>query len=239
MIDIIWPSIAQSSKEKSLADCQSTDKTRRIRKKPLPVGTQAMILREQRANKQEERYDGPYTIVQLNPRSKAYRVTELLGNLVKRVVPLSKIKPLEFRVPQEELKKHWEISKVLRHRGPPGKREYSVVWKGWKGATWVAEADFSSKECIKAYWKTEKTHKAPMTPTTDAPPSTPPILLRNPPTDITPLHIACIYLHIPETNPRTRPTTNRKAFIKNSEFFRTNSSPTPATTLKNSAVNSL
>jgi hypothetical protein len=225
MDETVWPSIAQSSKAKGLADCEATDKGRRVRQKPLPIGTQAMILREQRANKLEERYDGPYTVVQFNSRSKAYRVTDLLGNLVKRVVPLSKLKPLEYRVPKEELQKHWEVSKVVAHRGPPGKREYSTLWKGWKGATWVRETDFSSKECIKDYWKSEKSNRtAPSTPTQEPTPSTPPIRLLSPPSEPPTLQLAYIYSHIPDPNSKKEPTTKRQAFIVNPDFL----IPTPS-----------
>jgi hypothetical protein len=217
MNEVIWPSLADASKTRGLSNCSSADKRRRIRLKPLPIGTQAMILREQRANKQEERYDGPYTIVQFNPKSKAYRVTDLLGNLVKRIVPLSKLKPLEFKIPKEELEKHYEVTSVLQHRGPPGKREYKVVWKGWKGWTWVPEADFSSKECIKTYWKNQKTTVIKPTPTTEiTTPSTPPIRLRTPALTIPPLDIACIYSYIPD--PDTHDPHNQ-TYIRNSVFF--------------------
>jgi RNase H-like domain found in reverse transcriptase/Reverse transcriptase (RNA-dependent DNA polymerase)/Integrase core domain/Chromo (CHRromatin Organisation MOdifier) domain/Integrase zinc binding domain len=151
MKKLVWPAVAREARKRGEKSCEEADAKRRVVKKALKIGDTLMIKRQDKKNKQEERYDGPYKVVQYEQKSKSYRVVDAMGSLVKRKIPRSVIKVIEHKESSDESR--WEVEAILGHEGEAGARVYEVKWKGWDQTTMEPEENFDSKECVRAYWK--------------------------------------------------------------------------------------
>jgi transposase InsO family protein len=152
MGEVIFPEIARVSEEKGKAACEKKNSKRRQIVKKLKVGTRVMVKIEIREDGQEERYEGPFTVVGYSEKDKGYRLIDNQSKLLGRGVAVSKIKVIQEKEAMNQ-DKHWEVKRVVGHRGEMEGREFEVEWKGGGENEFVRAADFGSNKCIKDYWK--------------------------------------------------------------------------------------
>jgi hypothetical protein len=121
----------------------------------LPAGAQVMLKNIYRSKKFDAHYIGPYTI-ERRSRSGTYVLRDAVGDILDRRVPADQIKLISrLPIPREQEKPIFEISRIVNHRGAPGRYEYLIDWKGYSAAeqTWEAEENIISPAAIQAYWE--------------------------------------------------------------------------------------
>src|SRR3989338_5475914 len=103
------------------------------------------------------RYEGPFKVLSRTPKN-TYVLLDNTGALHPKNVPLSKLKLIS--VPEIFLEdvEHYEVERVLKHKGPTNDRTYWVKWKGYPDSenTWVPAADFDAPLIIQQYWSALK-----------------------------------------------------------------------------------
>ena len=135
---------------------QKVNKKRKI-VKPYKAGSSVMITDVKRKNKNEPAFVGPYTILSRN-RGGTYNLLDATNQLLPRKVPTSQIKLISGPENLDDLADiRYEVEKVLKHRGPEGKREYLVKWKNYSSNhnTWEPEKNFDDISLITRYWSTQ------------------------------------------------------------------------------------
>ena len=116
-----------------------------------------MVISEERKDKLEPIYDGPFQVVR-RTRSGAFILKDTGGQLDRRF-PIHKMKLVKSYAPPIELSGVHEVKRVIRHRGEVNAYEYLVQWKGVKNYSWVVEADFNDYDVIRKYWSSSRMQK--------------------------------------------------------------------------------
>jgi hypothetical protein len=154
ILSLIYPAIDDRIKSSKDKLAQSLTRHRRmLTSTSLPNGSTVMIKDQQRANKFEAKYIGPFIIVR-RARNGAYVLKDTTGDLLDRHVPADQIK-LVSKQSRIKDKDTFTVNKIIRHRGAPGSYEYLVDWKGYNEEhhSWEPESQFNDDQCITDYWK--------------------------------------------------------------------------------------
>jgi hypothetical protein len=85
-----------------------------------------------------------------NEKSKGYQVVNIIGALLKSIIPIAHLKVIEGEGKLED-EEYAEIRRIHAHRGEKISREYFVEWKDKKEKKWVREQDFQAHDLIKKY----------------------------------------------------------------------------------------
>jgi hypothetical protein len=150
MVEAIYPEIEGKSREKGEEDARRVNGKRELKR--LEVKTKVMKTVDVRTSKLQQRWEGPFTIVGYDEKSKGYRVVDITGALLKSAIPMAHLKVIEGegKIENEE---YAEIRRIHAHRGERMSREYLVEWKDEKEKKWVREQDFQAHDLIRKYWK--------------------------------------------------------------------------------------
>jgi hypothetical protein len=120
-----------------------------------------------RTGKWEDRYIGPYQVIEQHEGG-AYSLREPTGETMKGRFTVEQLKPVDhYRNPgveagkplefaQKKNSENFEVSRVLSHRETEdGSYEYLVRWKGFHKDedSWIPYSDFNMPRPVKAYWK--------------------------------------------------------------------------------------
>jgi hypothetical protein len=130
--------------------------------KPLEINTVVMIVDQNKKNKMEPTFVGPYTIVK-RTRGKTYHLVDSTGALLDRKVPIDQLRVVSL--PPEQLAaaqggarvdgKSFTVEKILRHRlTKSGETEFRVKWKGFDSShdSWEPQSNFDDLGVITSYW---------------------------------------------------------------------------------------
>ena len=99
MREVVWPATAMNLKESQEAVKSKADQRRMVSDDPYPVHTRVMLLDKRRRSKYDQRYTGPYRIVEVSKRG-AYRLMNAAGHLVKKWISHNLLKLIEL--PEKE-----------------------------------------------------------------------------------------------------------------------------------------
>mmetsp|Transcript_12706 Transcript_12706/g.17111 ORF Transcript_12706/g.17111 Transcript_12706/m.17111 type:complete len:160 (-) Transcript_12706:1238-1717(-) len=105
----------------------------------LKVGTTVMKKVDVKETKWQQEWEGPFKIKSYDPKTKGYDLVYLMGAPYANKVPISRLKVVKAEVKVDEL---YEVEKILEDRGPVGKKEYRVKWKGFDEKSWIPATDF-------------------------------------------------------------------------------------------------
>ncbi len=161
MVEAVYPQLEERSRAagKKYSDAHNKEmETKRKKLGPLKNGTKVMKMVDVRSSKLEQRWEGPFTVVDYDKSIKGYQLLDVTGGLLKGKVPISRMRIIDD-LKSEEDDEFYEIEEVEEHRGPTGSREYLVKWKGYEEKTWVKEDQFLSHNTIKDYWAGQKKAK--------------------------------------------------------------------------------
>jgi hypothetical protein len=153
MVRCVFPKIAESQIKRGDKICKAANEknVRGKREVPFQIGDTVMKMVDVRSSKTQQRFEGPFRVVEYNPASKGYQILDTTGVLLKGEVPAEHMKIVEH-VEERDFENYWEVVEILGHCGPVGDREYEVRWSD-KSTSWVHELDFDAFDLIKDYWK--------------------------------------------------------------------------------------
>ena len=154
MVEAIYPTLEQKSREKAEKDCEATNRNKKrggVLAEVLPVQTQVMKTVDVWQTKLQQRWEGPFSVVGYNPKTKGYRLVDATGAMLKDEIPRAHLKVISTKADPVGAE-YGEVKKVLRHRGRPGDREYYIEWKGGS-KSWVHASEFQAHDCLREYWK--------------------------------------------------------------------------------------
>lgn len=156
MIKVVFPALRERS-EKYMAKYKSqADRRRKIVSETPPVGSFVMKQVDSKKSKLHQRWEGPFEVSAI--AGDACILKDATGER-STPVPVQRLRPIKSSGAEErilakfEVEKIYEVEAVLDHRGPPGKREYYVKWKGYEEKNWEPIVNFNSDVCIRDYWK--------------------------------------------------------------------------------------
>jgi len=155
---LIFPAISEriaSGKDKMT---KYMNKTRRLLlPTSIPAGSTVMIIDPHRENKFEPKYIGPYSVVR-RAKNEDYVLKDMTGDILDRHIPGDQIKLIARKKRSAADAEHYEIEKVIQHRGNPGAYEYLVKWKNYESDSnsWEPQSSFHDTECIQIYWREKK-----------------------------------------------------------------------------------
>ncbi|KAK4518183.1 uncharacterized protein ATC70_001534 [Mucor velutinosus] len=154
--NVLIPAISKRILETQKKDHANFAKKHKIIEKPYPVGSKVMVVNENKSNKLDVRYEGPYLINGITSKG-SYVLMDRTGNLLSYDVPTHKLvynaaANATLTSKEDFIREHQEVQAVINHRGSPGKYKYLVQWKGFDEPTWEPIEHFNSTECIELYW---------------------------------------------------------------------------------------
>ncbi|CDH61576.1 hypothetical protein RO3G_15136 [Lichtheimia corymbifera JMRC:FSU:9682] len=127
------------------------DKTHRLI--DFPEQSHVMVKVQSRGSKLAPAYEGPYTVLR-KTQGGTYTLQDETGALMPRDYVPSELKLIsqDEVVPVDEL---YELEAIIKHRGPPGNREYLVRWKGYgpEDDQWLEPDAFTDPDFIVQYWQ--------------------------------------------------------------------------------------
>ena len=155
---LLYPAIASTSRGTAEIVSQDFNLNHHTLQNSLPEGAMVMKVVDVRTSGMNPRYEGPFKVLSRTPKN-TYVLLDNTGALHPKNVPLSKLKLIS--VPEIFLEdvEHYEVERVLKHKGPTNDRTYWVKWKGYPDSenTWVPAADFDAPLIIQQYWSALKT----------------------------------------------------------------------------------
>lgn len=151
----VFDAAYKNSKEYADAYAQQNDSGRRIIPDDYPPGTTVMIINERKSSSTDQTYLGPYIIVEKTPSG--YRLFhEETRSMLQRIVPVNKMKVINYHETKATLRDKSKITKIMRkvtdHRGDALNRYYLVVFAD-KSTSWVHHSNFRSMDLIHQYWR--------------------------------------------------------------------------------------
>jgi hypothetical protein len=154
MLVTIFPEMSKVLKDKRSEDLAKANKKAKggKRLKPFIVGDKVMKAVDNRTETMQQRFEGPFTIVEFHKASKGFRLLDSTGHLLKGYIPAEHLKIIEHAEPRNEAD-YAVVHKIKAHRGSHGNREYLVKWKGKHEDSWVHELDFDAFDLIRKYWQ--------------------------------------------------------------------------------------
>ncbi|KAG0161916.1 hypothetical protein DFQ30_004911 [Apophysomyces sp. BC1015] len=151
MATVVFPAISKKVKASQAASENKFNK--KFKLVTFPIGSHVMIKENAKVTFQKK-YDGPFSVIH-QTRGGTYTLKdETTNELLPRNFPPSDLKLIsQDDVEMEE--ESYVVQAILNHRGPPGKREYLVQWKGYssKDDSWIPPKNFNDTAFIDKYWK--------------------------------------------------------------------------------------
>ena len=154
LTQVIWPQLqkkAQQQGDSWLEKVNEKGFTKRGIKSELVAGDQVMKLRDVKNKKMEETWEGPYTVVERDEKTKGYKIMNRLGQLWSSLVPGSRLSRINATVPVSN-NEWWEIESIRSHRGTELDRSYLLKFKNYPGLFWTKSSMFNASAVIHKYW---------------------------------------------------------------------------------------
>ena len=123
---------------------------RQRQSKPLALRTQVMLKNDRRSNKNQPRWNGPYTIVARKDNNYTLQASD--KSLYPHKPPRDKLKPIDGYIDMENT---FEVEAILKHRGENDAIEYLVKWRGYPSEhnTWEPlDSLLDCQTAVQAYW---------------------------------------------------------------------------------------
>jgi hypothetical protein len=164
--EVLYPAIAASTDEYNKRMMDNFKVSNRIIADGYPPGAMVMRRVDVKDSSMEPTYEGPFKILSKTNQN-TYVLLDATGQLYSKNVAPSQLKLIS--VPDVYLEEHYEVEKILQHRGPAAARSYLVKWKGYPDSdnSWVAADDFQAPQLIKAYWNQRRQDARRQTRTDD------------------------------------------------------------------------
>ena len=168
VLDVVFPAIAQKTREVKGKERNQQDKRRKVIIDGLAEGTEVELmdpkyLHQNKHNRPKTAAPmyGPYYIVK-RVHNGGYKVKDELGQVLERTVPLDQMKVLNSpdqiasvrRQPAQQAQA-WVVEKILGHKFEGNTIFYHTKWAGYplSQATWVADHDFVETDILDRYWR--------------------------------------------------------------------------------------
>jgi len=151
----LYPIVARDLEAKRRKQNQYFNDHHVLRKENLPKGTLVMIKDMNRANKEDQRFVGPYKVIR-RMNDGCYAIEDANG-LYASTVPINHMSIVD-ESPQEldqKIEQRYEIEEILDHDGSGPETKYLLKWKGYSSeeATWEPLRHIDDDFIIKQYWK--------------------------------------------------------------------------------------
>ena len=152
MIEIVYPSIQKMTQQYNEKLSRRFSEKKRI-VKSFSKGDSVMRLNLQRGGKSDAIWVGPYNIVATHGAG-SYSLCDATGANFPSKVAQKHLKRVLVDS-SADADDHFEVDRILSHRGIGAKREYLVSWKGYPDSenSWVLVTDFDSLEVVANYHK--------------------------------------------------------------------------------------
>jgi hypothetical protein len=151
MTELVYPLIFEKATQSSQKAIVMFQKSHKILDQGFPEGSFVMLNTESRTSKLHPKYEGPFKVLK-RTKGGSYTLLDATGALYPRNVSPDKLKIVSL--PSSSPSSSYEVEKIVDHRGPVGKREYLVKWKGYsaKDNTWEPATNFDSPLIIQQYY---------------------------------------------------------------------------------------
>ena len=165
MSEIVFPAISERTKTMAQKAHERFCKNHRMVPNDLPPGTMVMALVQDRNQKLDPRYEGPYMVIRKNRRG-AYVLRDAMGTILPRRFPVNHLRLISHKgILSEE---SFVVERVLDHQNMGNQCEYLVKWEGFPDSenTWEPESNFDMRKCISDYLQSLGERKTPTTSAT-------------------------------------------------------------------------
>jgi hypothetical protein len=152
MIEEIQPIAVENIHRSKITQENVQDLRANVVDEALKPGTVVYKKVEGLLGKLQERYSGPYKIVELRNDGN-YSLSNRYGHLLQQTVPLHKLKIISGSIEETEV---YYVDKILKHRLNKEKEyEFYVKWEGYsdKFNQWISQDNFDSPKMIQEYFK--------------------------------------------------------------------------------------
>ena len=103
---------------------------------------------DKRGTKMQQRWEGPFRIVNYDKDTKGYSLECIDGKTIDMKVPIARLKVIPGETDLSEI---YEVEKILNDRGKSGAKEYLVKWKYYDETSWVPATQFLADDVIREY----------------------------------------------------------------------------------------
>ena len=154
MTHLLFPAIGAATDSHNSQLVEDFKISHRILADGYPKGALVMKVVDIGGSKMEPSYEGPFKVLEKTSKG-TYYLLDQTDALYPRPVPPSHLKLVSVPDYCLEDDTHYEVERIISHRGPTSKREYLVKWKHFPSSQnqWVAAQDFDAPQIIAHYWK--------------------------------------------------------------------------------------
>ncbi|HYT43837.1 MAG TPA: RNase H-like domain-containing protein, partial [Methylomirabilota bacterium] len=141
MADVVFPAIKEKNELAANAQKRIFDDKHVLI--DIPDGSHVMVRLATRASKLAPAYEGPYTVIR-RTQGGSYILQDETGMFMSRDYVPSELKLIsqDDIVSKDDL---YEVEAILAHRGPKGRQQYLVKWKGYGSEenSWIKPKAFT------------------------------------------------------------------------------------------------
>lgn len=155
LLDVLYPAIAASTDAYNKRMVDNFRVSNRVIEDGFPPGAMVMRRVDVKGSGMEPTYEGPFKVLSRTLQN-TYVLLDATGQLYPKNAAPSQLKMIS--VPDLYLDEHYEVERILGHKGPAPSRSYLVKWKGYANSdnSWVHASDFDAPQLIQAYWETRR-----------------------------------------------------------------------------------
>ena len=157
MMEVIFPAIEENIRLRGEAEAEEANKRleRGKRRSTFKLGDKVMKKVDIQSSKLQQRWEGPFVIVEVNKVTGGFRLENMVGKTLRGEFPPEKLKIVRSANEGDD-EDRYVVKEIIDHRGSIGNFEYKVKWVGSKMHTWAHELDFDAYDLIRSYWASRR-----------------------------------------------------------------------------------
>ena len=152
---MVYPTLNETKKKYHEKQAEYFNKTHKMIKEAIPVGSTVMTLNKNKEYKLQPNYEGPFKVVKVT-KGGMHMLQDQAGQVLKRNYQIAELKLVAdapYNFGQSE-----PMARIIKHRGEADNWEYLVLWADKnKSTTWEPASNIDDMVTITQYWRSTNT----------------------------------------------------------------------------------